>query len=73
MQKNEVRTLPNTIHKNKLKMYYRPKCKTGHHKNLRGKHRKNTLLHKSQKDFFDPPLRVMEIKTKINKWDLMKL
>ena len=21
---------------------------------------------------FDPPLRVMEIKTKINKWDLMK-
>ena len=25
------------------------------------------------KIFFDPPLRVMEIKTKINKWDLMKL
>ena len=24
------------------------------------------------KIFFDPPLRVMEIKTKINKWDLMK-
>ena len=23
--------------------------------------------------FFDPPLRVMKIKTKINKWDLMKL
>ena len=23
--------------------------------------------------FFDPPPRVMEIKTKINKWDLMKL
>ena len=22
--------------------------------------------------FFDPPPRVMEIKTKINKWDLMK-
>ena len=22
--------------------------------------------------FFDPPTRVMEIKTKINKWDLMK-
>ena len=22
--------------------------------------------------FYDPPLRVMEIKTKINKWDLMK-
>ena len=25
------------------------------------------------KTFFDPPPRVMEIKTKINKWDLMKL
>ena len=25
------------------------------------------------KVFFDPPHRVMEIKTKINKWDLMKL
>ena len=25
------------------------------------------------KIFFDPTLRVMEIKTKINKWDLMKL
>ena len=24
------------------------------------------------KDLFDPPPRVMEIKTKINKWDLMK-
>ena len=25
------------------------------------------------KIYFDPPLRVMEIKTKINKWGLMKL
>ena len=25
------------------------------------------------KIFFDPPPRVMEIKTKISKWDLMKL
>ena len=24
------------------------------------------------KIFYDPPLRVMEIKTKINKWDLIK-
>ena len=23
--------------------------------------------------FFDPPLRIMKIKTKINKWDLLKL
>ena len=27
----------------KLKMDQRPKCKTGHYKTLRGKHRKNTL------------------------------
>ena len=33
-----------------------------------------TLFHISHsKSFFDPPPRVMEIKTKINKWDLMKL
>ena len=43
MYNNEIRTLPNTIHKNKLKMDSRPKCKTGHYKTLRGKHRKNTL------------------------------
>ena len=23
--------------------------------------------------FFEPPLRIMEIETKINKWDLLKL
>ena len=41
--KNEIRTLPKTIHKNKLKMDSRPKYQTGHYKTLRGKHRKNTL------------------------------
>ena len=38
--------------KNKLKMDSRPKCKTGQYKTLRGKHRKNTLCHKSQHDLF---------------------
>ena len=51
----------------------RPKCKTGHYKTLRGKHRKNTLCINHCKIFFDPPPRVMEIKRKINKGDLMKL
>ena len=37
--KNEIRTLPNTIHKDKLKMDERPKCKTRNYKTLRGKHR----------------------------------
>ena len=45
-------SLTNTIHKNKLKMDWRPKCKTRHYKTLRGKHRKNNLWHKSQQDLF---------------------
>ena len=40
--KNEIRALPNTIHKNKLKMDHKPKCKTRKYKTLRGKHRQNT-------------------------------
>ena len=32
MYKNEIRTLPNTVHKNKFKMYQRPKCETGYYK-----------------------------------------
>ena len=71
MEKNEIRTLPNSIHKNKLNMDQRPKYKARRYKTLRGKHRQNTLGHKSQKILFDPPPRVMEIKT--NKWDLRKL
>ena len=54
-------------------MDQRPKCKTGHYTTLRGKHRKNTLDINHIKICFDPPPRIMEIKTKINKWDLMKL
>ena len=49
---NEVRTVPNNKHKNKLKMDLRPKCKARHYKTLRGKHRQNTLGHKSQQDLF---------------------
>uniref|UniRef100_A0A8D0Z3F3 Uncharacterized protein n=1 Tax=Sus scrofa TaxID=9823 RepID=A0A8D0Z3F3_PIG len=48
MEKNEMRTLPNTIHKNQLQMDERPRQKTRHHKTLRGKHRPNTLRHKQQ-------------------------
>ena len=52
----------------------RPKCKTGHYKTLRGKHRQNTLYEiNHSKILFDPPPTVMELKTKINKWDIMKL
>ena len=43
-----VRTLPNTIHKDKLKMDQWPKCKIRKYKTLRGKHRQNTQWHKSK-------------------------
>ena len=48
-------------------------CKTGHYKALREKHRRILFDINHSKIFFDPPPRVMEIKTKINKWNLMKL
>ena len=39
---------------------------------LRGKHRTLNDINQS-KILYDPPPRVMEIKTKVNKWDLIKL
>ena len=53
-------------------MDQRPKCKTRNCRTLRGKHTQNTDINHS-KILYDPPPRVMEIKAKINKWDLIKL
>ena len=50
----------------------RPKCKTRNYKTLRGKHRTLDDINQS-KVIYDLPPRVMEIKTNINKWDLIKL
>ena len=50
MQKDEIRTLPNPIHKNELKIDERLKCKSRNYKALRGKHRQNTWWHKSKQD-----------------------
>ena len=50
-----------------------PKCKTRNYKTLRGKHGQNTQQNKSNKILYDPPPRLIEIKTKVNKWDLIKL
>ena len=53
-------------------MDYRPKCKTRHTQEEENIGR--TLFGiNHRKIFIDPPPRVMGIKTKINKWDLMKL
>ena len=73
MQNNEIRTLPNTIHKNKLQMDERPRYKARHSKTLRGKHRPNISDTNQSNTFSDPHHRVMTIKTKTNKWDLIKL
>ena len=51
----------------------RPKSKARHYKTLKGKHRQNIFGINRRKIFFYPTPRVMKIKTKINKWDLIKL
>ena len=50
----------------------RPKCKTRNYKTLRGKHRQTLDDMNQGKILYDPPPRVMEIKTKVNKWDVIK-
>ena len=52
-----------------LKMDKRYKCKIRNYKTPRGKHRQNT----HSRILYDPLPRVMGIKAKINKWDLIKL
>ena len=71
--KNESRTLSNTIHKNKLKwikdLDLRPETVKLLEENI-----SRTLSDINHtKILCDLPPRVMEIKTKINKWDLIKL
>ena len=66
-------TLSNTIHKNKLKMDYRSKCKTRNYKTPRGEYRQNTLWHKSQQDPLWTTSQNTGNKSKSKKWNLMKL
>ena len=73
MEKNEIRTLPNTIHKNKLKVVkdldIRPDTIKLSEENIG-----QTLSDINDSNIFsDPPPRGMTTKTKINKWDLIKL
>ena len=46
---------------------------TGYYKTLKGKHRQNTLWHKSQQYLFRSASQSNGNKNKINKWDLIKL
>ena len=54
-------------------MDYKFNCKTGYYKTPEGKHRQNSHWHKTQQYFLDPSPRKLELKTKISKWDLIKL
>ena len=71
MEKNEIRTLPNTIHKNKLKrikdLDIRPDTIKLLEENIY-----QTLSSINDSNIFSDPLRVMTVKTKINKCDLIK-
>ena len=61
----------NTIHKNKLKMDLNVSLDTI---KLLEENIGRTLFDiNHSKIFFDPPPRVMKIKTKINKWDIINL
>jgi len=73
MQKNEIRTLPNTYTRVNSKwikdLNVRPETIKLLEENIG-----RTLDDINQsKILYHPPLRVMEIKTKVNKWDLIKL
>ena len=72
VKKNELRTLPNTIHNDKLKMDWRPKWRPETVKLLEENTDRTLLDINQSKLLYDPPSRVMEINTKVNKWDLLK-
>ena len=73
MQKSEIRTLPNIIHKDNSKwikdLNVRPETIKLLEENIG-----RTLDDINQsKILYDPHPRVTEIKTKVNEWDLIKL
>ena len=57
----------------KLKMDWRSKHKTRNYKTPRGKHRQTLSDLNHSRILYDPPPRILEIKAKINKWDLIKI
>ena len=73
MQKNEIRMLPNTIHKDKLKWMKDLNVRPETIKLLQGNIGRTLDDINQSKILYDPPPRVMEIKTKVSRWDLIKL
>ena len=73
LEKNETRTLSNTIQKNKLKKWIKDLNVRPETIKLLEENIGKTLsdIHHSR-ILYDPPPRILEIKAKINKWDLIK-
>ena len=73
MWKNEIRTLPNTIQKINSKWIKDLNVRSETIKLLEENIGRTLDDINQSKILYDAPPRVMEIKTKINKWDLIKL
>ena len=73
MQKNEPGPLSYTIHKNKLKMDERPKCKTGSIKILEKKAGKNLFDLGRSNFLLNTSPEARETKAKMNYWELIKI
>ena len=54
-------------------MDQRSKCKARYYTTLSGKHSRSLSDINCSNVFLDPPPRVMEIKAKLHKWDLITL
>ena len=70
---NEIRILSNTIHKSKFKWIKDQNVRPDTIELLKENIGRTLFNINHNKIFFDQPPKVMKIKTKINKWDLMKL
>ena len=53
-------------------MEWRPKCKSEYYKRLRKAYTEHSDINSSM-IFYSPSPRVLEIKTKVNKWSIIKL
>ena len=73
LQKNESRTLSNTIHKINSKWINDLNVRPETIKLLEENIGKTLSDINHSRILYDPPPRILEIKAKINKWDLIKL
>ena len=72
MHKNEIRALPNAIHNINSKWINDLKVRAETIKLLEENIGRTLDDINQSKILYNPPPRVMEIKTKVNKWDLIK-